>query len=356
MEFLEGQTLRELISEFHVSSPEAHRQKTPLPLEMLLDTAIQIAEGLDAAHKEGIIHRDIKPANIFVTTRGQAKILDFGLAKLWESETPDVRPLIDRDQPPRQDWNPNLTLTRTGVAIGTAGYMSPEQVRGEKLDARTDLFSFGLVLYEMVAGQRAFTGETAPIVQAAILNHTPTPVRELNPEIPAGLERIIKKALEKDRQARYQSAQEVRAALASVAAAANPDARRNTARRWLVGVAAGFALLVIATAIFLRFRTRQTSSLSDPLRLSDLKQRQLTANSSENAVTGGAISPDGKYLAFADLKGIHIKNLETGETKTAPQPEGLKGIQVRPHRNLYQCGGRVHGATGYRPRLWLCRR
>jgi eukaryotic-like serine/threonine-protein kinase len=352
MELLEGQTLRELISEFHASSPEVHNRKTTLPFQKLLDIAIQIAEGLDAAHKEDIIHRDIKPANIFVTTRGQAKILDFGLAKLREPETGATRRLVDEQQLPRQDWNPNLT--RTGMAIGTAGYMSPEQVRGEKLDARTDLFSFGLVLYEMVAGQRAFTGETAPILREAILSHTPTPVRELNPEIPEGLERIINKTLEKDREARYQSAQELRADLTSVAAAANPGGRRNTARRWLVGVAAGFALLVVAAAVF---RTRQTSSLSDPLRLSDLKQRQLTANSSENAVTGGAISPDGKYLAFADLKGIHIKNLETGETKTAPQPEGLKGIQVNwqitpswaRDGTIFLANAKPHGA---RPSIW----
>ena len=191
MELLEGQTLRELISEFHVASPEAHHRKTTLPLQRLLDIAIQIVEGLDAAHKEDIIHRDIKPGNIFVTTRGQAKVLDFGLAKLRKSETPDLRPLIDGEQLTRPGWNPNLTLTRTGMAIGTAGYMSPEQVRGEKLDVRTDLFSFGLVLYELVAGQRAFAGETAPILREVILNNRPTPVRVLNPEIPLQLEVII---------------------------------------------------------------------------------------------------------------------------------------------------------------------
>ena len=356
MELLEGQTLREVIPEFHVSSPEVHHRKTTLPLQRLLDVAIQIAEGLDAAHKGGIIHRDIKPANIFVTTRGQAKILDFGLAKLRELETPDTW-LIDGEQRTRPDWNPNLTLTRTGIAIGTAGYMSPEQVRGEKLDARTDLFSFGLVLYEMVAGQRAFTGETAPILRDAILNHRPTPVRDLNPEIPLQLEMIINTALQKDREKRYQSAQEIRADLTSVASDLSPGVKGSARRRWVVGVAGGFILLAIATGIFLRFKTHQTSSLSDPLRLSDLKQRQLTANSSENAVTGGAISPDGKSLAFADLQGVHVKNLETGETKTVPQPESLRGIQANWQITpTWARGGTIFIANakphGVRPSIW----
>jgi eukaryotic-like serine/threonine-protein kinase len=328
MELLEGQTLRELISEFHESPREAHQRKMPLPLETLLAVATQIAEGLDAAHKEGIIHRDIKPANIFVTARGQAKILDFGLAKLQEPETPDTRPLIDGTQQSRQEWNPNVTLTRTGVAIGTAGYMSPEQVRGENLDARTDLFSFGLVLYEMAAGQRAFTGETAPILREAILNHRPTPVRELSPEIPLQLEMIINTALQKDREERYQSALEIRADLASVAVGLNPGVKGRATRRWLVGVTAGLTLLVLASAIFLWFGTHRLPSFIGHPKLADLKQRQLTANSSENAVTGGGISPDGKYLAFADLKGIHIERLETGAIETVPQPESLKGMQV----------------------------
>jgi serine/threonine protein kinase len=209
MQLLEGQTLQELIS-------AAGQGKPPLEFGKLLDLARQIAGGLDAAHRQGIIHRDIKPANIFVTSGGQAKILDFGLAKLASAGT-----LAEEDsgQNPRHGRGasgapreaaptatPDPLLSRTGVAMGTAGYMSPEQVRGEKLDARTDLFSFGLVLYEMATGQRAFKGDTGPLLHDAILKRSPAPVRELNPQIPAGLEAIINRALEKDRDLRYQSA------------------------------------------------------------------------------------------------------------------------------------------------------
>ena len=212
MELLEGQTLRELLSATEAAAPGTSSRTGFLPLETLLNITTQIVEGLDAAHKKGVIHRDIKPANIFVTSNGQAKILDFGLAKLAESDTVVLRSRGSDADPAQKVMNLNLTVT--GVAMGTAGYMSPEQVRGEKLDARTDLFSFGLVLYEMAAGQRAFRGETASVLRTAILDDEPRPVRELNPEIPAKLEMIINRALEKDRERRYQSASEMRTDLA----------------------------------------------------------------------------------------------------------------------------------------------
>ncbi len=212
MELLEGETLRELISRYGSSFGEA---RSHLPPERLLEIGSQIADGLDAAHQKGIIHRDIKPANIFVTIRGQVKILDFGLAKIAKTEadipyasTEDCGDI--RSQPAfRREPSFEHRLSQTGIAMGTAGYMSPEQVRGEGLDFRTDLFSFGLILFEMATGQRAFNGDTAATVQDAILHLRLPPVREVNPELPAKLEEIIGKALEKDRSLRYQTAAEV---------------------------------------------------------------------------------------------------------------------------------------------------
>ena len=353
MELLEGQTLRELIAAAD-RVPGTNDYKWPLPLETLLDIAAQITEGLDAAHQKGIIHRDIKPANIFITTHGRAKILDFGLAKLQESDALEVEPQNMSAELRKQEWNPNLTLTRTGVAIGTAGYMSPEQVRGEKLDARTDLFSFGLVLYEMAAGQQAFTGETAPILHSAILNKVPNPIRELNPGIPPKLEGIINKALEKKRELRYQSALEVHSDLKSIAAGLSgqgaPDGiRRALHSRWNILGAGVFALLVFSSIVWFAKREK----FPQP----ELRQRQLTANSNENAVMGGAISPDGKYLAYSDLQGIHIKMLETGETANVPQPESLKGKQVNWQiTDTWARGGTSFMANakphGERPSIW----
>src|SRR6185437_6795117 len=218
--------------------------KGPLPLDILLDIAIQTAEGLGEAHQKGIIHRDIKPANIFVTRHGHAKILDFGLAKLLAADTyPGRSPDSEIGSPQASDLN----LTRTGVAMGTAGYMSPEQVRGEKLDARSDLFSFGLVLYEMAVGQRAFSGETAQILHAAILNDAPKPVRELNPKVPVRLEGIIGKALEKDRERRYQTASELAADLKRLQQQIRPVSGHFT-QRLKVAIAATLVLFCVSLA------------------------------------------------------------------------------------------------------------
>jgi serine/threonine protein kinase len=313
MQYLDGQTLREYVR----TGPH---QGKPLPTPELLGLASQITDGLEAAHQKGIIHRDIKPANIFISHRGEAKILDFGLAKLFEIDGhPDVaaeRTVDDRALIPDTAL-PSLSLTRTGTAMGTASYMSPEQVRGEKLDARSDLFSFGLVLYEMATGQQAFAGDTAAVVHDAILHRAPPRARDLNPEIPFELEEIIAKTLEKDREHRYQHASEISADLKRL----RPETSTRH-WRWLVLITGVFAVLLAAVAIF-RFTEHQSSSVPE------LKVRQLTTNPSEGPVWSGAISPDGKYLAYTDRKGIHVQLVETGDSRTVPQPEAQRDGQGR---------------------------
>ena len=204
MQLLEGETLRQWIGTTTCRTPQRFHE--------LVELAIQITDALDAAHQKGIVHRDVKPANIFVTNRGEVKILDFGVAKFLAQPEATTESASTEET---GEFRPS-TLTLTGSSMGTPSYLSPEQIRGEKLDGRTDLFSFGLVLYEMATGQRAFAGNTAPVVREAVLNTAVVPVRQLNPELPPGLERIINKALEKDRERRYQSARELQTDLSGL--------------------------------------------------------------------------------------------------------------------------------------------
>jgi len=195
MELLEGQTLRQRIG------------GKPLPLDALLDLGTQMTDALDSAHAKGTVHRDLKPANIFITEKGHAKILDFGLAK----QVLQGRAAAAGTEAPTEDQDPHLTSP--GVALGTVAYMSPEQVRGEEVDSRTDLFSLGIVLYEAATGRQAFSGTTSGMIFDGILNKAPASPVRLNPDLPHELERILNKALEKDRTLRYQHASEMRADL-----------------------------------------------------------------------------------------------------------------------------------------------
>ncbi len=393
MELLEGQTLRHRLARHHPLTPSSERRGPitgsplgsggdqgvvgALPLDTLLDLAIQIADALDAAHSKGIIHRDIKPANIFITQRGQAphhmvagqaKILDFGLAKLTpqmlRSAQHDIGGGVTLSAGEGSQDLPTVTaealLTSPGVAMGTVAYMSPEQARGEQLDARTDLFSFGAVLYEMATGRQAFSGNTTALVFTAILTQSPISPLRLNPELPLKLEEIINKALEKDRTLRCQTASELLADLrrlkrdtdsgrAAVGAplggalgrAQGPPLQKR--RRWAAALAG--AMLIAAVALgFLLTRPLPAPKVSGYIPITNDGRQKL-----------GMVT-DGPRLYFVETAGggfaLAQVSAAGGEAAVLPTPFTIPSLlDISPDRSELLVAGFI--ATEPEPQLWV---